>query len=78
MLVVKKIHETQSTEEFHDVEKEKIYTPIEDLQRITAGGVFKRNHLKAKTLPKGIKWIGYLLAGFIVVSGVLIFVLNLL
>ena len=45
-------------------EEDKLYTPIEDLQKIEGGGVLNRDSLNLDTLPKGIRWIGYVIIGF--------------
>ncbi|WP_442599660.1 hypothetical protein [Neobacillus sp. D3-1R] len=68
---MKKIHETQSSESYKNVEEDKLYTPIEDYQRIEAGGVYKKNHIKLSTLPKGIRYIGYVLIGFTVITTII-------
>lgn len=67
---LKDTHETQSTEQFYNREEDKLFTPIEDLQKIEAGGVYKRN-VNFNTLPKGIKIIGYFLIGFFIVTGLI-------
>lgn len=64
MIRIKKIHETQSDNQLNkDVNDERIYTPIEDLQKIESGGVFKRNSYDTSKFPKGIRYVGYFLFG---------------
>jgi hypothetical protein len=67
---VKDIHETQPDEEYRRSDDE-IYTPVEDLQRIEAGGIYKRENLKLSTLPLGIRIIGYFIIGFIAITSFL-------
>lgn len=60
MIRIKETHETQSTKQFKtDVNDEKLYTPIEDLQRIEAGGVYNRNSFDTSKFPKRIRYLGY-------------------
>ncbi len=66
--IIKKIHETQSAEEFHNVGEDKLFTSIEDLQKIEAGRVFKGNIFHLSTLPKRIKYLGYFIFCFIIVT----------
>jgi hypothetical protein len=73
---MKKVHESQSTETFNDTEVDQLYTPLDDLQKIEAGGVYKRNNLNLKTLPKGIRWIGYFIIGFILITSIIGFALS--
>lgn len=72
-----KIHETQPVDNYKNVEEDQLYTPLEDLQRIEAGGVFKKNNLNLSTLPKGIRYIGYIIIGFTVITSILGIILNL-
>lgn len=74
---MEKIHETQPTETIHNPESDQLYTPIENLQRIEGGGVYKRNSLKLKTLPKGIRYIGYFIIGFAASSIIFIIIMNM-
>ncbi|MDF2904593.1 MAG: hypothetical protein K0S25_2231 [Bacillus sp. (in: firmicutes)] len=78
MSKIKQTHESQSTEEFHNLEEDKLFTPIEDLQRIEAGGVYKKENLNLSTLPKGIRYIGYTIIGFTVLTVILVLILNFL
>ncbi|WP_223589272.1 hypothetical protein [Neobacillus bataviensis] len=73
---MEKTHETQSSEAYKEIDDNKLYTPIEDLQKITAGGVYKRNSLKLKSLPKGIRYIGYFIMGFCILTFVIAIVLK--
>ncbi|MGG1676053.1 hypothetical protein ACIFOT_09940 [Neobacillus sp. NRS-1170] len=74
---MEKKHETQPSEAFKEIDDDKLYTPIEDLQKITAGGVYKRNSFKLSSLPKGIRYIGYFMMGFCILTFVIAIVLNL-
>ncbi|MGE8205541.1 hypothetical protein ACQKP0_13355 [Heyndrickxia sp. NPDC080065] len=56
-----KFHETQTEDDQH-VDDEKLFSPLEDLQRIE-GLVPKRNSFQLSTLPKGIQIIGYMMFG---------------
>lgn len=49
-------------------EEDKLYTPIENLQKIEGGGALNRDSLDLDTLPKGIRWIGYVIIGFFVLT----------
>jgi len=73
---IKETHETQSTEQYKsDVNDEKLYTPIEDLQRIEAGGVYNRNSFDTSKFPKRIRYLGYFLFGSFVlmlIAGIII------
>ncbi|CAH0344988.1 hypothetical protein [Bacillus sp. CECT 9360] len=68
---MKNTHETQSTEEYV-YEEGKIYSPIEDLQRIESGGAYNKDSLDISKQPKGIRYIGYFIIGFIVITFLLI------
>ena len=72
-----KIHESQSTAKFYNEEDDKLYTPIENLQRIEGGGVYKRNNLNLNSLPKGIRIIGYSIIGFTIITGMIGLILSL-
>ncbi len=76
MIRIKETHETQSTEQYKsDVNDEKLYTPIEDLQRIEAGGVYNRNSFDTSKFPKRIRYLGYFLFGSFVlmlIAGIII------
>jgi hypothetical protein len=67
---MKNIHETQPPED-NRLQDDEIYTPVEDLQKIEAGGTYKRKNLKMDTLPLGIRLIGYCIIFFIIVTTVL-------
>jgi hypothetical protein len=70
---MKEMHETQSTEPlYHD--DNNVFTPIEDLQRIK-GGVWNRKSFRLDSHPKGIKWVEYVMVGFVLVM-VAIIILN--
>jgi len=61
---MKDIHETQSMNQQNiNVKKDEVYTPIPELQKIEAGGVFKKNSYNVSKFPKGIRLIGYFLFG---------------
>lgn len=67
MIKIKKTHETQSTEKFStDVNDQELYTPIENLQKIEAGGVYKRDSFNVSRFPKGIRYLSYFLIGAMV------------
>ncbi|MGG3468692.1 hypothetical protein ABES02_14580 [Neobacillus pocheonensis] len=74
---MEKTHESQPSEEFKHTEDDKLYTPIEDLQKITAGGVYRRNSLKISSLPKGIRYIGYFIIGSCILTFVVAVILNI-
>ena len=61
---MKDIHETQSTnQQNQDDNNDELYTPIADIQKIEAGGVFKRDSYDMNKFPKGIRLLGYFLFG---------------
>ncbi|MEH7120857.1 hypothetical protein V7128_26130 [Neobacillus vireti] len=72
---MKALHETQSTEtgEISNM-KDENYSPIENLQKIEGGG--NREKVNLKKLPAGIRYIGYFIIGFSVISIILMFILN--
>ncbi|MDN3018307.1 hypothetical protein PH210_19190 [Paenibacillus sp. BSR1-1] len=74
---MEKTHETQSSEALKEINDNKLYTPIEELQKITAGGVYKRKSFKLSSMPKGIRYIGYAIIGFCILTFVIAIVLNL-
>lgn len=74
---MEKTHETQSTEELNTVDDDKLYTPIEDWQKITAGGNFKRDSFNLTGFPKGIRFIGYFFIGFSMLSFVIMMILSI-
>ncbi|OIK14748.1 hypothetical protein BIV59_02065 [Bacillus sp. MUM 13] len=65
---MKEIHETQPDDKLYHGEENEIYTPIEDYQRVTAGGPFKRDSMDIGSFPKGIRIIGYFFVFFIVLT----------
>lgn len=71
-----KVHETQSTEEYNPNESDKVYTPLEDIQRIEGGTIYKRQNVRFGSLPKGIRYIGYFMVGFLAVSGIIGIILS--
>jgi hypothetical protein len=75
---IKNSHETHSTEKFHKTDNDEIFSPTEDLQKIVAGGVFKRNSFNLNIFPKWIKYLGYFIVGFIVAISLIVLMLNLL
>ncbi|WP_456271023.1 hypothetical protein [Bacillus sp. AK031] len=68
-------HETQPTEE-SPYNEDEIYSPVENLQKIEAGGTFKHKNMEMDTLPIGIRIIGYCIIGFIFVTSVLGLILS--
>ncbi|MDP4083342.1 MAG: hypothetical protein Q8934_01875 [Bacillota bacterium] len=68
---MKKTHETQTTKIHHQTNDDELYSPIEDLQKITLGGIPKKSSFQLSTLPKGIRYIGYFIIGFSVITTVL-------
>lgn len=75
---MKKTHETQSTNSKVIVDDDKIYSPIEDLQKLEGVSPLKRNSLDLDTLPKGIRFIGYFFIAFVVISTLVVLVINFL
>lgn len=73
-----KRHETEPSDAFKEIDDEKLYTPIEDLQKITAGGVYKRNSFKLNSLPKGIRYIGYFIIAFSILTFLIAIIMNLI
>jgi hypothetical protein len=73
---LKKLHESQSTKDPNHFEEDQIYSPIEDLQKIE-GGNYKNGIPKLSKMPKGIRFIGYFIIGFFVVTGIFAIVMNL-
>ncbi|EZP78686.1 hypothetical protein H839_02421 [Parageobacillus genomosp. 1] len=63
---MKDMHETQSTEPLHH-DDDNVFAPIEDLQRIT-GGVWNRKNFRLDSQPKGIRWVGYVMIGFFLMT----------
>lgn len=71
MSKIKKTHETQSEDSnVHD--ETKIYSPIENLQKIENGGAYNKKSLDLDSQPKGIRYIGYFIVGFIAITFLLI------
>jgi hypothetical protein len=63
---VKDMHETQSAEHlYHD--DDEVFPPIEDLQRVT-GGVWNRKSFRLDSQPKGVRWVGYVMVGFVLMT----------
>jgi hypothetical protein len=60
---MKDMHETQRAEPLHH-DEDKVFAPTEDLQRIE-GGVWNRKSFRMDSLPKGIRWVGYVIVGFV-------------
>ena len=64
---MKKIHETQSEDRaIHD--ETTLYSPIENLQKIENGGAYSKKSLQLDSQPRAIRYIGYFIVGFIVLS----------
>jgi hypothetical protein len=72
---MKDTHETQPTKDRINPEEDQFYSPIENLQNITGGG-FKNGIPQLSHLPKGIRFIGYIIIGFMVVVGIFAIFLN--
>jgi hypothetical protein len=73
---VKNIHETQDSKT-NISDEQKIYSGIENLQNIESGGPFNKRGLENMNgLPRGIKWLGYLLFGLLGISMILVMILN--
>jgi heme A synthase len=70
---MKDMHETQRAEQLHH-DDDKVFSPTEALQRIT-GGVWNRKSFRLDSQPKGVRWIGYVIAGFVFIM-VAIAILN--
>ncbi|PEJ57287.1 hypothetical protein CN692_14140 [Bacillus sp. AFS002410] len=75
---MKKIYETQKPESKVMVDDDKIFSPIEDLQKMQGVIPFKRNSLELGKQPRAIRFIGYFFIGFIVISTLVLLIANLL
>ncbi|MGG0175960.1 hypothetical protein [Gottfriedia acidiceleris] len=74
---MKRSHETEISDGKVNLEEHRIYSPIEDLQKIEGVSPLKRNSLDLDNKPKGIRFIGYFIIGFIVVSTLFVLIANL-
>jgi hypothetical protein len=74
---MKRSHETEITDGKVYVEEHKIYSPIEDLQKIEGVSPLQRNSLDLENKPKAIRFIGYFIIVFIVVSILFVIIANL-
>jgi hypothetical protein len=52
-----------------------VYSPIEDLQRIEGSGAYKNADLNS--MPKGIRYIGYFMIGFLTLFLLAAIIINL-
>ena len=71
-----KKHETENSDEKVYMDEHKIYSPIEDLQKIEGVSPLKRNSFDLDKKPKAIRFIGYLIISFIVLSALVILIAN--
>ena len=72
---IDKSHETQAPEQI-PLEEDKVYTPLEDLQRAEGVGPFKRENITSGSLPRGIRYIGYFLIAGIVLMTLIGLIMN--
>lgn len=70
-------HETEISDGKVNMEEQKIYSPIEDLQKLEGVSPLNRNSLDLENKPKAIKMIGYFIIAFIVVSTIFVIIANL-
>ncbi|RLQ94357.1 hypothetical protein [Falsibacillus albus] len=61
---MKKLHETEPPKK-QNKDDSKTYTPFEELQKIE-GGPLKLEYINSTGMPKGIRIIGYFIAGVMV------------
>ncbi|MBU5210714.1 hypothetical protein [Heyndrickxia oleronia] len=74
---IKNIHETQSTDQANTGwNEEDLYSPVENLQKIEAGGVIKRNSFDISKFPKGIRYLAYFLFSGIFIIILLVLIIN--
>jgi len=76
--MMKKTHETESTDIKVNVDDQEIFSPIEDLQRIEGVGPLKRNSLDLDKQPKAIRLIGYFFIAFVLISSLFVLIANFL
>jgi hypothetical protein len=63
---MKDMHKTQQAEQLHH-DEDKVFAPTEDLQRIE-GGVWNQKSFRPDSQPKRIRWIGYVIVGFVLMT----------
>ena len=59
-------HETQRTEEIQQMD-DRVFSPVEELDRIAAGGAMKREALDWRGFPRWIRYVGYIAFAFFVI-----------
>ncbi|MEH7454384.1 hypothetical protein [Gottfriedia acidiceleris] len=67
-------HETEISDGKVYIDEHKIYSPIEDLQKIEGFSPLKRNSLDLENKPKAIKIIGDFIFAFIVISTLIVLI----
>ncbi|WP_212941427.1 hypothetical protein [Heyndrickxia oleronia] len=74
---IKNIHETQSADQANTGwNEEDLYSPVENLHKIEAGGVIKRNSFDISKFPKGIRYLAYFLFSGICIIILLVLIIN--
>lgn len=74
---MKRTHETEISDSKTYLDDHKIYSPIEDLQKIEGISPLNRTSLELENKPKAIRFIGYFIIAFIVLSTLLVLIANL-
>ncbi len=74
---MKKTHETEISDGNIYLDDHKIYSPIEDLQKIDGMSPLNRTSLELENKPKAIRFIGYFIITFIILSTLLVLIANL-
>ncbi|AGT31078.1 hypothetical protein M493_03860 [Geobacillus genomosp. 3] len=73
----KAIHETELTEQVPPMD-DRVFSPTEELDRITAGGAMKREALDWRGFPRWIRCFGFVALAFFVIVPLLAWLLNVL
>lgn len=73
---MKSTHETESAESKAYVDDHNVFSPIEDLQKIEGVTPLKKNSYDLNNKPKAIRFIGYFIIAFFVISALILFIAN--
>ncbi|MGP7818875.1 hypothetical protein [Niallia sp. 01092] len=73
---MKKVHETQYSEEFNNTNENKVFIPSDIEQFNYLEGGVKPKSINVKSLPRGIKYIGYFIFGSVILTFILLALLN--
>lgn len=74
---MKRTHETESAESKAYIDDQNIFSPIEDLQKIEGVSPLNKNSYDLNNKPKAIRFIGYFMITFFVISAIIILIANL-